>query len=61
MKSKGDTYLGENHLLLALIKQSDIVNKLSSNGNLNKNEFINAVQTVLLKTDSEFKFSRPAV
>merc|ERR1712159_837053 len=46
MKSKSDTYLGENHLLLALIKKSDIVNKLSSNGNLNKNEFINAVQTV---------------
>eukprot|EP00944_MAST-04C_sp_MAST-4C-sp1_P007252 g7252.t1 len=46
MKSKGDTYLGENHLLLALIKQSDIVNKLSNDGHLNKNEFIHAVQNV---------------
>ena len=45
MKSKA-YYLGENHLLLALIKQSDIVNKLSKDGNLNKNEFIHAVQNV---------------
>jgi len=46
MKSKGDTYLGENHLLVALINKSDIINKLSSHGNLNKDEFVHAVQSV---------------
>merc|ERR1712188_220142 len=48
-KSKKDTYLGENHMLMALAKEKRIMTELCKNGLLNKTAFTNAIQHVCSK------------
>ena len=48
-KCKKDTFLGENHLLLALIKQNRIMTELCKDNLLNKQEFVIAMQNVCSK------------
>jgi len=45
----GDTFMGENHLLVALTKENRIMNELCKNNLLNKADFVAAIQSVCSK------------